>query len=272
MEISGEEATGKTTLALHCVKACQQNDGIAAFIDSEFALDPLYAARIGVDLDSLIFVQPKTAEQGFDMTFSLINTANVNLVVIDSLASLLPERQANTSTTKNSSLDYFLALSEGLCKLRSLLAFKKGLCTIVFTNQLRRIRLKPFEADLHSLDSVGGQSVSKFMTTKVRLSQGSGILDAQGGQYGHHCEMEIIKQKNTSCRCRASTPIIYNQGFASSYETLKVAMKSGLATKTQLGILVLNHNLGLNLIQAKRFLDKNPSLRFLIHREIVKRS
>ena len=266
IEISGEESAGKSTLALTCIATCQHEGGTAAVLDSDCSFNATYAKKIGVNLNDLIFSQPKTAENAFDMVFSLISKANVNLILVDSLASLLPQKQLDSSMLNNSALQYHQTLAEGFCKLRSLLAFKGGECTIIFTNQLR---VSASSNGSLTYDSGVKNLIKNFMDTRVYMSNGDDILNKKGIKKGSHCNMLISQLNGAYTKKWVTTPIIFNSGFASSYETLQMGLRTGVVKKTKDGFYALAKLIGKTGLNAKFNLDKNLELRALINREIL---
>ncbi|CAH7370015.1 recombination protein RecA [Vibrio crassostreae] len=268
VEVSGDTGTGKTTLALHAVAACQQQGGVAAFFDPEFALDLSYARKLGVDVSSLLFSQPKTAEQTFDTAETLIKSGTVRVLVIDSIAALLPKSHldAPTTGTDTSALEHSRILADGFCKLR--IALRETKCTVIFTNQLR---MKQVTATEFEATSIGGRPVANFMATRVRLLHGNDIR-CRGRVTGHHCEMSVIKHKDGKSGGRGSTPIIYQSGMALSYETLVTGIRTGLVQRNASGFYALGHRLGATGIQAKLLLDKKPTLRIMINTKLLNAS
>lgn len=265
VEISGDNGTGKTTLALHAVAACQQQEGVAAYLESEFALNLSYARKLGVDINSLLFTQPKNAEQAFDTAEILIKSGAVRIIVIDSIASLLPKAHQESSVVGSDgyALEHSRILAEGFGKLRA--ALKGTKCTVIFTNQLRMKQVSPTQ---FVASSVGGKPVINFMATRVRLLRGNRIFH-HGRVTGHHCEMSVIKNKDGKSGNRGSTPIIYQKGMALSYETLTNGIRKGLVQRNENGFYAFGRCLGATGSQAKKFLDSKPTLRFMINTKLL---
>ncbi|EPR7484090.1 TPA: AAA family ATPase [Vibrio parahaemolyticus] len=267
VEISGDPGVGKTTLALNCLAVCQQQGYVAAFLDPEFSLNIEYARAVGLNLHDLVFSQPPTAEQTFKTAVSLINTGSVGVLVIDSIAALLPKKQENQPAggTDQSALEFSRTLASGFMELRT--ALKGTSSTVVFTNQLR---MKKDRASGHfAPESLGGKPVANFMATRIRMLHGHKISN-KTETIGHHCKMKVIKHKDGKSGGNASTPIIYQRGVASSYETLTTAINTGVVVRTATGFHAFGYHLGRTGDAAKSFLDKKPELRFMLNRRLLR--
>lgn len=266
VELSGHTGTGKTTLALHAVAACQVSGGTAAFLDAEHALDLSYAMRVGVDTNALVFSQPKTAEQAFATALTLIESGLVEIIIIDSIAALLPKAHQNKSLFEDeeNALEHSRVLANGFVKLRK--ALKSSNCTVIFTNQLRQ---KPNKHGQDSFASVGGRPVLNMMATRIRLSKSYDILKNQS-LIGHHCDIEVMKHKDGVEGKSVTLPLIYNKGMALTHETLKYCADKGYLKKDTSGsIFVRGRYLGPNITQVKTYLDQHPKLRNSLNRRLL---
>jgi recombination protein RecA len=267
VEISGDAGVGKTTLALNCLAICQQQGELAAFLDPEFSLNKEYARAVGVNLRDLLFSQPPTAEQTFETAMSLINSGSVGVLVIDSIAALLPKEQECQPVTGTdlSALEHSRTLASGLSALRS--ALKGTSTTVVFTNQLR-MKKDPVSGRF-SPESLGGRPVTNFMATRIRLLHGHTITNG-AKTIGHHCRMKVMKHKDGESGGNASTPIIYQRGIASSYETLTAALSEGVVVRTAAGFFVFGQHLGRSGVAAKNYLDQKPGFRFMLNTRMLR--
>ena len=266
VELSGHTGTGKTTLALHAVAACQVAGGTAAFLDAEHALDLSYAMRVGVDTHGLIFSQPKTAEQAFATALTLIESGLVEIIVIDSIAALLPKAHQTKSLfdDEENALEHSRVLADGFVKIRK--ALKTSNCTVIFTNQLRQ---KPNRYDQEAFSSVGGRPVLNMMATRIRLTKSYDILK-NNSLIGHHCIINVIKHKDGVEGKSVTLPLIYNKGMALSHETLKYCANKGYLQKDSVGaIFVRGRYLGSSINQVKLYLDQNPRLRSSLNRRLL---
>lgn len=261
VEISGDTGVGKTTLALHAIASCQQAGNEAAYIDAEYALDLCYAQKVGVNIDTLLVAQADSAEKCFEIAETLIESLAVKLIVIDSIAALLPVafRKLGLDSPDFSMLEQSKVLLNGFLRLRS--ALKKSDCTVIFTNQLRAVNMK---SGGYEMRSFGGKPVNNLMATRVRLKKG-GDIKQQGNVIGHHCEMSVIKHKDGNSGGCCSTPMLYNSGMSLSYETLCSSIKHGVVKRKRTGYYFGENRLGLNGSQAKMLLDENPRMRTMIN-------
>lgn len=269
VEISGETGVGKTTLALNCLAACQQNGGNVAYLDPEFALNREYARAVGIDVRKLVYSQPRTAEQAFEIAISLISSDAIDVLVIDSIAALLPKQHAQQpiGITCETELAHSKALVKGLSALR--LALKGKSSTVIFTNQLRQ---KYENASGRFFpESQGGRPVYNFMATRIRMHYGHMIKNGDS-VIGHHCLMNVLKHKDGKTVGKASSPVIYDRGIASSYETLTAALNAGVVVRTADGLFANGSRLGRNGAAAKNFLDKMPAIRFMLNRNLLMRN
>ena len=165
VEIYGPESSGKTTVALHTVAEAQKNGGIAAFIDAEHALDPVYAKALGVDIDNLIISQPDTGEQALEITEALIRSGAIDIIVVDSVAALVPKAEIEGTMEDNSVGLQARMMSKSLRKLAGVLS--KGNCTVIFINQLRE---KVGVMYGNPETTTGGRAL-KFYASSTRLSE-----------------------------------------------------------------------------------------------------
>ncbi|MDF4421646.1 ATPase domain-containing protein [Vibrio parahaemolyticus] len=267
VEISGNAGVGKTTLALNCLAACQQLGELAAFLDPEFSLDREYARAVGVNLRDLLFSQPLTAEQTFETAVSLINSGSVGVLVIDSIAALLPKQQKcqPVAGTDLSALEHSRTLASGFTALRS--ALKGTSSTVVFTNQLR-MKKDPVSGRF-TPESLGGKPVANFMATRIRMLRGNTITNGTE-TIGHHCRMKVVKHKDGESGGNASTPIIYQRGIASSYETLTAGLSAGVVVRTAAGFYAFGQHLGRSGVAAKNYLDQKPGFRFMLNTRMLR--
>lgn len=266
IELSGSNGSGKTTLALHSIAACQLSGGVAAFLDSEFSLHAPYAKAVGVDINELIYCQPPTLEQAFTIASKLISSGAIDLLVCDSITSLLP--QEHTSLVFDDSRAYALehsnVLAKGLVNLRLLL--QETGSTVIFTNQLRQINVGNGEG---GATSTGGIPVKNLMATRVRLTKGASIIK-NNQKIGHYCQMSVNKHKDGRSGGIVSIPMMHDNGFALSYETLSAGLSLGVVRQSRNGFYADNGRfLGATGNQAKATLDKWPNLRLHINKELL---
>ncbi|NOH36784.1 hypothetical protein F0267_00925 [Vibrio coralliilyticus] len=266
VEISGHTGAGKSTLALHAVAACQVSGGTAAFLDAEHALDLSYAMKVGVDTASLIFSQPKTAEQAFSTALVLIQSGLVDIIVIDSIAALLPMNHQNKSLFHDgeNALEHSRVLANGFTTIRA--ALKSSSCTVIFTNQLRQ---KPNNSGKEAFESVGGRPVLNMMATRIRLKKSYDIL-RNNSLIGHHCKIKVLKHKDGVEGASVTLPLIFNKGMALTHETLKYCSENGYLKQDSSGaIFVRGRYLGPSISQVVTYLDQHPKLRNSLNRRLL---
>ncbi len=265
-EISGETGTGKTTLALHAICHCQATGGIAAFLDAEFALDPSYASKVGVDMGKLLFSQPRTAEQAFSTILQLIESDSVQLIVVDSIAAMLPRTHLNRPilADEDAALEQSRVLAKGFAKVR--LALKEHDCIVLYTNQLRQCQNK--DGNL-KYTSVGGRPVANFMATRIRLEHGENIYQ-HGARIGHRCHMSVRKHKDGSPGGWATVPLIYEKGLAVGFDTYSKAINAGVVSRYASGIYDLSGRyLGSDNCSVKESLECDDQLRIRMNGSVL---
>ncbi|MGL1337460.1 ATPase domain-containing protein [Vibrio parahaemolyticus] len=266
IEVAGMPGTGKTTFALHNVACCQSMGLTAAYLEPECALDLRYAETVGVDLNKLIFAQPKTAEQCFEMAISLVESKAVKLVVIDSIASLTPHAQYHNKgwQFEEDAIEMSRLLAKWFSKLR--LSLKGTDAVVVFTNQLRS---KTDNIGNSQFISYGGIPVERFMATRLLLSKGAEIHQNKT-HIGQQCLIDVIKHKDGHSGSRAQIPLLYRKGLSLSYDTITKAIRFGVLTRNGCGYYALGQHLGVTGKGAKETLDNKPRLRLHIQKEVLK--
>lgn len=225
IEIYGPESSGKTTLALHAVAETQKNGGIAAFVDAEHALDPVYAKNLGVDVDNLIVSQPDTGEQGLEIVEALVRSGAVDIVVVDSVAALVPKAEIEGEMGESHIGLQARLMSQALRKLAG--AINKSKTIVIFINQLRE---KVGIAYGNPEVTTGGLAL-KFYST-VRLDVRKIETLKQGDKFiGNRVRVKIIKNKVAPPFKQAEFDIMYGEGIDSFGEIIDLAVENSVVTK-----------------------------------------
>jgi recombination protein RecA len=262
IEIYGPESSGKTTVALHAVANAQAAGGIAAFIDAEHALDPDYAQKLGVDTDSLLVSQPDTGEQALEIAETLIRSNGVDVVVVDSVAALVPRAEIEGEMG-----DSFVGLqarlmSQALRKLTG--AINRSNTALVFTNQLREKIGVMFG---NPETTPGGRALKFYASVRLDIRRIE-TLKAGTDAVGSRTRVKVVKNKVASPFRVAEFDIMYNEGISREGGLLDVGIAAGTLTKTGAWFNYGEMRLGQGRENARDFLRANPEVAIKIEDEI----
>lgn len=260
-EISGENGVGKTTLALHAIANCQRTNGIAAFIETEQAIDPAYMKRVGIDMNNVIFSQPTTMDDAFKIAFELIKSGTVNLIVFDSIASMLPKNEVvNGLLTENAALEFSRELAKNLEKIKAMIT--DSLCSVIFINQLRK------NPNTNEWYSIGGKPLDRYIDTRIRLKKGKVILSKKDSEIktGHHVIATVLKNTYGQSGNIATFSVHYQKGINSIIDTLKNAVEHNIITADDNGYTInhacaKNQKIGNDRAEALNTLAQYPKFR-----------
>jgi len=266
-EIFGPEASGKTTLGLHLIAEVQKQGGIAAFIDAEHALDPQYAKAIGVDLDQLLLSQPNSGEQALEITEHLVRSGAVDLIVIDSVAALVPEAEiAGAMGDAQVGLQARL-MSQAMRKLSG--AIHQSNCLVVFINQIRSlIQTGPWGP---STTTTGGLALKFYTSVRLEVKRLSAIEDG-GKKVGNETLVRVVKNKLAPPFKEARFDILYGVGIARERELLKLGEQLGVVKKSGAWYSYGKTQLGQGIANAASYLAENPEVAQRIEHEIRKQA
>ena len=254
VEIYGPESSGKTTLALHVVANAQKNGGVAAFIDAEHALDPTYAARIGVDIDEVLISQPDTGEQALEICDMLVRSGAIDVVVIDSVAALVPRAEIEGEIGDSSVGLQARLMSQALRKLAGSLA--KSNTTCIFINQLREKIGVMFG---NPETTTGGRALKFFSSVRIDIRRIDSIKD--GNEIiGNRVRTKIVKNKVAAPFKSAEFDIMYGTGISKEGSILDMGVEYGIVRKSGAWYAYESDRLGQGREAAKDFLRKNPAL------------
>jgi len=253
-EIYGSEASGKTTLAQHIVAQAQKRGGVAAFIDMEHALDPAYAARCGVDVDDLYIAQPDTGEQALEIAEALVRSGAVDVVVIDSVAALVPRAEIEGDMGDAHMGLQARLMSQALRKLSG--AIQQSRTSMVFTNQLRmKIGVMFGNPETTS----GGRALRFYASVRLDMRRIQSIKH-QGEVIGIHTRVRVTKNKVAPPFKTAEFDIMYDEGISRWSDLLDVAVNLGTVDKRGSWYSCGDLSLGQGRMGAQIFLRENPEL------------
>ena len=252
IEIYGPESSGKTTFALLAIAEIQRKEGKAAFIEAEHAIDPLYAQNLGVNIDELILSQPDSGEQALEITEMLAKSGAIDLIVVDSVAALVPQAELNGEMGDAQVGLQARLMSKALRKLTAVL--NKSSCTIIFINQLRE---KVGILFGNPETTTGGRAL-KFYST-VRLDVRRGDVIKNGDEIlGNEVKIKVVKNKVAPPFRQAVVEITYGKGINKEAELLELAVKFEIVRKTGSWFEYNGEKIGQGKEKAKDFLVKNP--------------
>ena len=263
IEIYGPEASGKTTLSLHVAAEAQKAGGVAAFIDAEHALDPVYARALGVDVDELLVSQPDTGEQGLEIADSLIKSGGIDVLVVDSVAALVP--RAELEGDMGDSLPGLQArlMSQALRKLTSSIAQSNTL--VVFINQLRM----KIGVMFGSPETTTGGNALKFYSS-VRLDiRRIGAIKEKDEIIGNQTRVKIVKNKVAPPFKVVEFDIMYGEGISKLGELVDLGVKAEIIDKSGSWFAYNNQKIGQGRENVKTFLRENPEIKKEIENKIL---
>ena len=254
IEIYGPESSGKTTLAQHIVAECQKKGGIAAFVDAEHALDPEYARNLGVQVDDLLISQPDTGEQALDITEELVRSGAVDVVVVDSVAALVPKAEIEGSMEDQQMGLQARLMSKALRKLTGIIG--KTNTTVIFINQLR-MKIGVMYGNPET--TTGGNALKYYASVRMEIKRVEG-LKGEDGDVGNHVRVRVLKNKVAPPFRTAEFDIIFGKGISVVGNILDVAVTLDIVKKAGAWFSYNEEKLGQGREKAKEFLEQNPEL------------
>ncbi len=262
VEIYGPESSGKTTLALHCVAEMQKTGGVAAFIDAEHALDPVYAGNLGVDVNELLISQPDTGEQGLEIADTLVRSGAVDILVIDSVAALTP--RAELEGDMGDSLPGLQArlMSQALRKLTG--SISKSGCMVIFINQIRH----KIGVMYGSPETTTGGNALKFYAS-VRLDiRRIGAIKYRDEVVGNQTRVKVVKNKVAPPFRQVEFDIMYGQGISKTGELIDLGVKAEVIEKSGSWYSYGEERIGQGRENVRQFLLEHPEIADTIENQI----
>jgi len=263
VEIYGPESSGKTTLALHAVANAQRNGGIAAFIDAEHALDPVYARKLGVDTDALLVSQPDTGEQALEIMDMLVSSGTLDIVVIDSVAALTPRAEIEGEMGDSHVGLQARLMSQALRKVTGRLHQTKT--TAIFINQLRE-KIGVFFGSPET--TTGGMALKFYASVRIDVRRIETLKEA-GNPVGNRTRVKIVKNKMAPPFKQAEFDILYGVGISREGGLIDMGVEEGIVKKSGAWFTYDGDQLGQGKENARRFLRDNPDLANEIEQRIL---
>ena len=262
IEIFGPESSGKTTLALPAVAEVQKSGGTAAFVDAEHALDPVYAQKLGVNLDDLLVSQPDTGEQALEITDTLVRSGAVDVVVIDSVAALTPK--AELEGEMGDSLPGLQArlMSQALRKLTG--SISKSKCIVIFINQ---IRMKIGVMYGSPETTTGGNALKFYASVRLDIRR-TGSIKLRDEIIGNNVRVKVVKNKVAPPFREVEFDIIYGEGISKLGEIIDLGVKAGVVEKSGSWFSFNSQRIGQGRENVREFLKANPDMADQIERAV----
>ena len=254
VEIYGPESSGKTTVALHMVAEVQKLGGIAGFIDAEHALDPVYAKRIGVDVDNLYISQPDNGEQALELTETMVRSGAIDIVIVDSVAALVPKAEIEGDMGDSHVGLQARLMSQALRKLTGIIS--RSNCIVIFINQLR----EKVGISFGNPETTTGGRALKFYAS-VRLDVRKGETLKQGGvMIGNHTKVKVVKNKVAPPFKTAEFDIMFGEGVSREGNILDLAAEVNTVQKSGAWYSYNGEKIGQGRENAKKYLRDNPEI------------
>ncbi len=254
VEVYGPESGGKTTVALHMVAEVQKRGGIAGFIDAEHALDPVYAKKIGVDIDNLYISQPDTGEQALEITETMVRSGAIDIVIVDSVAALVPKAEIEGDMGDSHVGLQARLMSQALRKLTAIIG--KTSCTVIFINQLREKVGVMFG---NPETTTGGRALKYYSSIRLEVRRGEQIKK-DGEAIGNRTRIKVVKNKVAPPFREAEVDIIYGEGISREGDILDLAAKEDIVNKSGAWYAYGGNKIGQGRENAKTYLKEHPDV------------
>lgn len=262
IEVFGPESSGKTTLALHAVAEAQKAGGVAAFIDAEHALDPIYARKLGVDIDNLIVSQPDTGEQALEIAEALVRSGAIDIIVVDSVAALVPKAEIDGEMGDTHVALQARLMSQALRKLAGVL--NKSKTAIIFINQLREKVGIMFG---NPETTPGGRALKFYASVRLDIRKIENIK--QDGQViGSRTRVKVVKNKVAPPFREAEFDILYGEGISKEGSILDLAVDLDIIEKSGAWFSYKNSKIGQGRENVKKYLKDNPEILAEVEKKI----
>jgi recombination protein RecA len=254
VEIYGPESSGKTTMTLHVIAEAQKRGGVCAFIDAEHALDPVYARKLGVNLDDLLISQPDTGEQALEITDTLVRSGAVDVLVIDSVAALTPRAEIDGEMGDNQPGLQARLMSQALRKLTASIARSQTM--VIFINQ---IRMKIGVMYGSPETTTGGHALKFYASVRLDIRRIGSIKDREE-IVGNQTRVKVVKNKVAPPFKQVEFDIMYGEGISKTGELIDLGVKAGVVEKSGAWFSYDSQRLGQGRENAKAFLKSNPAV------------
>lgn len=254
VEIYGPEASGKTTLTLQAIAACQRNGGTAAFVDAEHALDPIYARKLGVNVDDLLVSQPDTGEQGLEITDMLVRSGGVDIVVVDSVAALTPKAEIEGDMGDSHMGLHARLMSQALRKLTA--NIKRSNTLVIFINQ---IRMKIGVMFGNPETTTGGNALKFYASVRLDIRR-TGALKKGDEVIGSETRVKVVKNKVAPPFRQVNFDILYGEGVSRESELIELGVQHGLMKKAGAWYSYNDERIGQGKENVRQFLKDNPAI------------
>jgi recombination protein RecA len=262
VEIYGPESSGKTTLALHVIAEAQKNGGVCAFVDAEHALDPVYARKLGVDLDDLLISQPDTGEQALEITDTLVRSGAVDVLVVDSVAALTPRAEIEGEMGDQLPGLQARLMSQALRKLTASISRSNTL--VIFINQ---IRMKIGVMFGNPETTTGGNALKFYASVRIDIRR-VGQIKEREEVIGNVTRVKVVKNKVAPPFKQVEFDILYGEGVSKAGEMLDLGVKSNIVEKSGSWFSYNSQRLGQGKENARQFLKANPDIAAEIEEKI----
>ena len=262
VEIYGPESSGKTTLALHILAEAQKMGGEVAFVDAEHALDPVYAAALGVDIDNLLVSQPDTGEQGLEITDALVRSGAVDVVVVDSVAALVPKQEIEGEMGDAAVGVQARLMSQALRKLAG--SISKTNCLVIFINQLR-MKIGVMYGNPET--TTGGNALKFYASVRLDVRRTEAIKDGSN-VIGNKTRVKVVKNKVAPPFREAYFDILYGQGISKWGELVDLAVQMDVIQKSGSWFSMGDERIGQGVNSVKDYLMANPDVAELVEAKV----
>src|ERR1700676_1308827 len=262
VEIYGPESSGKTTLALHCLAEAQKNGGICAFIDAEHALDPIYARKLGVNVDDLLISQPDAGEQALEIADTLVRSGAIDVLVIDSVAALVPRAELEGEMGDNHMGLHARLMSQALRKLTG--SISRSRTMVVFINQ---IRLKIGVMFGNPETTTGGNALKFYASQRLDIRRVGAIKDGET-VIGNRTRVKVVKNKVAPPFREVDFDIMYGEGISKRGELIDLGVQAGVVEKSGAWFSHDGQRIGQGRENAKLYLKEHPEVCDLIEQAI----
>ena len=262
IEIYGPESSGKTTLALHAVAEAQKMGGTAAFVDAEHALDPIYARKLGVDVENLLISQPDTGEQSLEIADTLVRSGAVDILVVDSVAALVPRAELEGDMGDSQPGLQARLMSQALRKLTG--SINKSKTIVIFINQLRM----KIGVMFGSPETTTGGNALKFYASMRLDIRRIGAIKDKDSVIGNQTRIKVVKNKLAPPFRQIEVDIMYGQGISKTGEIIDLGVAAGLVEKSGAWFSALDQRIGQGRENAKNYLLEHPEMMQELHHKI----